>query len=148
VVAVVIGLVTLLFLRPTWQVRNGATEVAESALDSGLVADSHPSIGWSCHEHVATMEPPDGLTVREYGREIGSRLESLGFEPVTGGRYHRERDDDLDYDEVRIEDDDPDILTLAFGVFDIDSALCLPSVLAPAVDSEAPPRSPDGGGPE
>jgi hypothetical protein len=125
---VVIGLIALLSLLPTWQVRSGATEVAESVLDRGLIADSDPSFGWSCYEHVATMEPPEGLTVREYGREIGSRLESLGFEPVGGGgHYHRERDDDLDFDDVRIDDDDPDPLTVAIGVFDIDSALCLTS---------------------
>ena len=126
---VVVTLVAALRIVPTWNVRNGAADVAEEILAARSLAGL--KLTWSCNEYVATA-PLGTAATDDFLGLLGDDLMALGFERVTHRHYQRERADSLDFDLVTVDPVVPeaDHATIRMSVFDTDSSVCLPATLA------------------
>ena len=136
---VVVTLVAALRIVATWNVRNGAADVAEDVLEARSPAGLE--LTWSCNEYVATA-PLSTAEADDFLDLLGHDLMALGFERVTHRHYQRGRVDSLDFDVVTVDPVLPeaDHATIRMSVFDTDSSVCLPAILArdvgvPATDA-------------
>jgi len=113
----------------TWTVRGGAAEVTEEAIEADFLAGLDAEIHWDCQSFIATGQPTEGVTNDEYLSRLRTRLESLGYEAYDHRHYAQERDDMLDANYIFIDVID-DRIEVEFTIFDTDSALCTPNILA------------------
>lgn len=143
VLVVLVVAICAALLVPTWQVRNGAAEVANDVIDSGAFDGYDATVTWNCDGHVANVRLPDGVTHREYSSTLGEHLVDNGYSKYGSYLFHRPRTDSLDFDEVVIVQPDSHDATTAqvlMTVFDTDSTVCIPSFLARSVGEDSSAR--------
>jgi len=137
-IAAGIGAAVLLYVgvhvAASWQVRNGAAQVAESLAASEILDDV--SLRWDCNGYTATFAVPPGITPTAHLAALTVQLRELGFEQLTRRHYQQPRGDDLDANEVifdPIGDDDTELVA-HLSVFDLDSSWCLAPMFAKTID--------------
>jgi len=114
--------------------RGSSRANAEEVVEPAAIASAIGVLEWNCDGYQGRFEIDE--STEDMVDSLSDRLDDLGYYLGRGGRtehreltYHRDREDNFDYDLVTLKWEE-DSVSVFISVWDTDMMTCVPSVLA------------------